>query len=175
MINESKQQIVHESIDGRIAQTSDKRLECRYPGLFITVLCLVPAVLFGLATLGICFIVAIGLADPPLPGSAGAGALMNAWFWFLARLRLRRMGSFVIDVARGSLVWSREEREKGSWPLRDVVFDSAWDPFHRGFGQNSWLLARVPDKRRMRLGKGSPEELDRILELLRDWGLQTAS
>ncbi|MBX3269597.1 MAG: hypothetical protein KF729_05020 [Sandaracinaceae bacterium] len=161
--------IISSSLGGEIAVESPRRLRASYPGRFISALIALGLVVFALGALAVG---ALAFARGP---SALAGmlpsALMAGWFAFLLRRRWRTMGAFVVDLDREELVHERGGREVGRWPLAQIRFGTAWDPFHRGFGLHHWLVARVPDGRALRLGKGTKEELAPCLRWLASAGL----
>lgn len=163
--------VLHQSMGGRISLAGEKRLECSYPGRFITVLSLVPAVLFSVGVLAVAGLVIWGIVTVQTLGAAAAALAMSGWFWCIVYRRLRVMGRFIIDGGQNMLEWYRGTKKMADWPLDDVIFATAWDPFHRDFGFYYWLLARVPDGHRMRLGKGKRGEIKHVLDLLGSWGL----
>ncbi len=64
--------LLHKTMGSQITLLDEHRMELVYPGWFITILCLIPAILFALAALGIVGLTVSGIADPYLLGSATA-------------------------------------------------------------------------------------------------------
>lgn len=163
--------LLHSSMGGDVADLGGGRIAFRYPGLFVSGLMVLPVAVWaaGAVAMGIAAITMRDLA--PLAG-ASAGAIAAAGFGGLIRIRWRRMGRFEVDAAAGTLTWWRLGKQRGRWPLDEVVFGSAWDPFHRGFELQYWLVARVPDGRGMRLAKGARSEVQALLERLKGLALR---
>ena len=156
---------------GEIVLETEQRLVCSYPGRFISALLWIA---IGVFSMGIVVPVALAVfSDGGLGPLFGAlpSALMVAWFAFLLRVRRRRMGVFVLDFAGGTLAHRRGARAIQQWPLADVRLGTVLDPFHRGWGFHYWLVARVPDGRRLRLGKGLQDEMRPVLQWLAQRGL----
>jgi len=168
--------VVQSSDFGSMRMTGPKRLDCYYAAWPFSVFLMFPTVVFIVGSIAIT--VAAFKSGSPLPflepllGLAWAG--INVWV--IARRR-RIMGRFVVDADEGYLRRYRGSRELESWLMTQVRFSTQWDPFHRGlrleFGYHYWLVAEVPDGRKMRLGKGRTESLRPVFELLRTWGLST--
>lgn len=167
-------QILQSSMGGEISLDSPRRLRAHYPGRFIDALLYLGVGVISLGALSLLvFGVILAGAIEALPGLVPT-ALMAGWFGFLLRVRRRRMGTFLVDLDQGALVHLRGAREVQRWPLGAVRFETALDPFHRGWGLHRWLVACVPDGRRVRLGKGPKDELARPMQLLASWGLSVA-
>lgn len=163
--------VLHSSFGGEIRQVGSRRLACGYPGRFVSALLLFPVAVW---TVGAAALLAGAVLDRRpglfLGGLFGLGA--SAALFALVRARHRRMGWFDLDAEAGRLTHRRSFGGAEAWPLETVRFELAWDPFHRSFEQVHWLVARVPDGRGLRLGKGTRQELAPVLARLGDWALR---
>jgi hypothetical protein len=156
---------------GEISVDGDRRLVCKYSGTFITALLALPAALL----LALACAMAVGAVvndAPTLYGGTAMGVGASGLIFMLVRHRLRTMGWFLLDRNNGTFTHRRGKKELGRWGLMDVhSFELEKDHFHRGFSAMHWLVARVPDGRSLRLGKGSAADMEPVLALLRSWGL----
>ncbi len=173
----SERVLVRGAFGGALRQTGPRRLEADMSHGFLTSLMLVPAMLLGLASVFLLGSQA-GRSGVPLPALAGAlmGLALAIALIAFARRRARSMGRFVIDGD------TRRVRERRRGEERDLVgFDDVaratrrWDPFHRGFVPQHWLLLELKDGRRYRLAKGPIAQVDGALQLLASWGLPIAA
>ena len=111
---------------------------------------------------------------PLLAGTVVCAVGLGVGVLFLRR-RLRSGGVFVLDGAARTL-----SREGGpTWPLTDISFETKRDLFERNpmalvKGQSRWLIAHVDGGSGLRLCKGHPGELERVLEVLRQVGLHVS-
>lgn len=156
---------------GEIRLEGERSLRAHCPGSFINALLWAAVLFFSLGALTVLVVVVIAEGSLETAPAMLPSVLFVGWFGFLLRVRRRRMGTFVVDAARGTLVHLRGATELERWPLQQVRFETVLDPFHRGWGLHHWLVARVPDGRGLRLGKGPKEELARPLSTLASWGL----
>ena len=165
------QRVVQESLGGRITYDGAGRLHCQCRGWLISgMIGFALVVCLGAAT-ALLVLTAIGIMAPAaLPSVIAPGAFALYW-GALLRLRVRRMGTFVIDTPAGVLRKLRGTKQVETWPLSAVQFGTVWDPFHRGWGLHHWITARVEPKRRLRLGKGPRSEATPVLQLLAELGL----
>lgn len=161
---------LHSTFGGEVHQVGPRRLVCTYPGRFISVLMCVPIAVWLVGSAAM-LAGAVLQGRPAMILGALFGLAASAGLGALVRARHRRMGRCDLDAEAGRLLHRRSFGGTETWPLAQVRFERAWDPFHRGFEQVSWLVARVPDGRGLRLAKGTREELEPRLRLLGDWGL----
>lgn len=162
--------VVQESLGGRITYDGEGRLHCQCRGLFISGMIGIALVVFGGLAIAMIVLVAAGVMAPAALPSIVAPGIFVAYWSALLRFRVRRMGTFVVDTPAGVIRKLRGTREVETWPLRDVRFGSVWDPFHRGWGMHHWITAQVEPKRRLRLGKGTKDEVLPVLRLLAELG-----
>jgi len=164
--------VIHETLGGSISYDGSGRLRCEYAGKFISGMILLGLIVFGGMSVAVLGLLVTGVMKPvPAIGAMTPAVLFSAYWTVLLRIRWRRMGTFVVDTKAGVLQHLRGSRLVQQWPLSDVRFGTAWDPFHRGWGLHYWLTARVEPHRRLRLGKGTRAELEPVLRLMRDLGL----
>jgi hypothetical protein len=164
--------VLQASLGGWIARTASGRLHCHRPGWFMSGLILLALLV---SSGGVVAAVLLSLARPtiwPALGAALPAALFATYWSVLLRIRWRRMGSFLIDVHGGTLLHFRGLQEVERWPLHAIRFSTVWDPFHSGGGIHRWIIARVPDGRGLRLGKGTAAENAPVLRVLTEWGLR---
>jgi hypothetical protein len=164
-------QILHESLGGRIELDGAGRLVCKNTGWFISGMLLFALVFFGGMALVVLGLTVAGIMAPKALPSMIPALLFTAYWFTLLRIRWRRMGTFIIDTQAGTLQHLRGSREVQRWPLAQVQFGTAWDPFHRGWGMHHWITARVEPRRRLRLGKGTRAEIQPVLQTLQKLGL----
>lgn len=156
---------------GEVRQTGPRRIEADYPHWPITILMGFPVLTFSAgAVFSVIGVVTTG--QPLILVSAAIGAIAAGFMGRRMQHRLRSMGSFVLDLDRSVLVRRRGAREIDRHAASDITrIHRVWDPFHRSFERNYWLVVDTGDGRRYRLGKGPEPEADHCLALLRSWGL----
>jgi len=164
-------QAILDNLSGRIELDGAGRLDCKNTGWFISGMLLFALVVSGGATLAVLGLTVAGIMAPGALPSVIAPMLFTGYWFTLLRIRWRRMGTFVIDAQAGTLQHLRGSREVQRWPLGQVQFGTAWDPFHRGWGMHHWITARVEPRRRLRLGKGTKDEISPVLQTLRKLGV----
>jgi hypothetical protein len=163
-------EVLVSSMGGSIERSGPRALRCEHPGAFISFLLWCPLVLWSLGLVALLGGAVAGAVEPIALLGLGPALPMMAFFAWLLRRRRRTMGAFELDVDAGQLHRTRGGDE--SWPLEALRFGARWDPFHRGFGAEHWLVAEVPDGRALRLGKGPKVEVQAVLRLLSEWGLR---
>ncbi len=158
-------ELLHSSMGGEVRRDGARTL-FSYPGRLVTVLMAFPLLIWTLGSMAMV-VGAVQSRQYGLLGGALLGFLASTAFLWLVRRRMRCMGSVVVDPSDSTVVFVRWGGRVERWPLRVVDFDTAWDPFHRGFDVQHWLVARVPDGRKLRLAKGTMAEMTPLLVLLK--------
>ena len=158
----------HGNFYGQIHQEG-RVLRARHTGLFINVIALMFIPFTGIVAALLLF---QGLRDGNPFVLIVVPTLAAQWLMILLFLafRLRRMGRITVDAEHNTLVFVRFGREAGRWPLEQVRFGRALDPWLLTYGMHYWLTAKVPDGRRLRLLRARTRPINDALELLKAWG-----
>ncbi|MEM1418449.1 MAG: hypothetical protein AAGH15_26375 [Myxococcota bacterium] len=164
--------LVAGAFGGSVRLTAPQRLEAELPHGPLTLLMAVPALVFGVGGLAMLGLALTGGA--PLEALVGTimGLALAAALGVAAWRRTKSMGRFVIDGAARRVAKVRGDEEKEGAGFDAVArVERRWDPFHRGFVPQHWLVLHLKDGRRYRLGKGPREQVDATLQLLASWGV----
>ena len=155
--------LLHSTIGGEVLQTGPKRVEFLYKPGFVTFilkvffgLCLLMGVIFSLLSLT----GKMPKPPPPFPVQIFFFIVAGGLF-FAIRFRNKSMGDFILDGEQKKLIQKTKDGKTREWAINETKFDLKWDPFHRSFQFQYWLVATTKENS-LRLAKGSKEDMEKI-------------
>jgi len=163
--------LLYQTFFGKVEQTGERQITYRYPGTAGT-LGLGLVLLLWSASVVMMLVAIITTGELGPIGLVVAAVIACAGMAALIRFRVRRMGWYVADGDGGTLTYHRGQTEQGRWRADQITFERCWDPIHRGWGMHYWLVARVPDGRRLRLAKGLDNQVEPLLKQLAAMGFE---